>query len=122
MPERNILGNQPQIPLALSRDYTYTHGSGVGLLGNPKTQFAQNEQERVRLIGFTEWAKRSPIVFNEYLSSARLEELKRQKFTEEGKEERIAKALAALSQETAIELPTEVWRLIAEDPDLEDQF
>ncbi|HZF41424.1 MAG TPA: hypothetical protein VE715_21550 [Blastocatellia bacterium] len=59
---------------------------------------------------------------DEYSSFAPLEELKKQKFTLEGKQERIAKALAALYQETAIELPTEVWRHIAEDSDLEDQF
>jgi hypothetical protein len=56
------------------------------------------------------------------ISSARLEELKKQKFTPEGKEERIAKGLAALHQEPTIVLPTDVWRRIAEDPDLEDQF
>lgn len=54
--------------------------------------------------------------------ATRLEELKKQKFTPEGRQERIAKALAALRQETAIKLPAETWRRIAEATDLEDQF
>jgi hypothetical protein len=59
---------------------------------------------------------------DEYSSSARLEKLKKQKFTSEGKQERIATAHASLYQEPAIELPAEVLRHIAENPDLEDQF
>lgn len=70
----------------------------------------------------TERPERPPIVFKRQVSSMRLEELKKQKFPLEGKQERIAKALAALHQESSIVLSTEVLRYIAEDPDLEDQF
>jgi hypothetical protein len=122
MPEQQILGDQSQIPPAFSRDYSYIYSAGEGLLGNPSTQVVKNEREQVRLIRINERAEQSPLAYNRYFSSARLEKLKRQKFTIEGKEERISRALAALYQETAIELPKEVWRYIAEDADLEDQF
>jgi len=56
------------------------------------------------------------------LGRSRLEELKRRRFTPEGKAERVARALAALYQEESIKLSPEEWRWIAEDPDLEDQF
>src|SRR5689334_19986075 len=55
-------------------------------------------------------------------ASSKLEELKRQRFTEEGKPERIARSLAALNQQSSIQLSPEEWKLIAEDPDIEDQF
>ncbi len=54
--------------------------------------------------------------------SARLEGLVRQRFTPEGKAERVAKALAALYQEEPIKLSPEEWKWVAEDADLEDQF
>jgi hypothetical protein len=50
--------------------------------------------------------------------SARLEELIRQRFTPEGKVERVAKAMAALYQREAIELSTEEWKWVAEDAEL----
>lgn len=52
--------------------------------------------------------------------SEKLEELKRQKFTPEGKQERVAKALEALGVELVIDLPIEVLKWLAEDPDLEE--
>ncbi len=52
----------------------------------------------------------------------RLEELIKQRFTPEGKEERVAKALAALYQEEPIHLSREEWKWMAEDAELEDQF
>src|SRR5262245_39275150 len=103
---QQILGNQSQIPPALSLDYSYTRNADAGLLGNPRTQFAQNEREQARLTRNDERARRATIAVSKYFSSARLEELKKQKFTSEGKQERISKALAALYQETAIELPS----------------
>jgi hypothetical protein len=53
---------------------------------------------------------------------SRLEELKIRKFTLEGRQERIARSLAALHLESNIKLSPEEWKRIAEDPDLEDQF
>jgi len=53
---------------------------------------------------------------------SKLETLKRQRFNPEGKAERVARSLAALNQEEAIQLTPEQWRRIAEDPDIEDQF
>ena len=58
----------------------------------------------------------------EQLGAERLAELKKQKFTPEGRQERIAKALAALDEEISIPLPIETLRQIVEDPDLADQF
>ncbi len=51
---------------------------------------------------------------------ARLEDLAKQRFTPEGKAERVAKALAALYQEEPIKLSPEEWKWIAESADLED--
>jgi len=48
--------------------------------------------------------------------------LKRRHFTVQGKDERIARSLAALNQKVTIELTAQQWRRIAEDPDIEDQF
>ncbi len=53
--------------------------------------------------------------------SPRLEELIRGHFRPEGKEERIARASAALNQDEPIRLTPEQWKWVAEDPDLEDQ-
>ena len=53
--------------------------------------------------------------------SPRLEELVKQRFTPEGKAERVAKALAALHQEQPIKLSPEEWKWVAEDADLEDR-
>lgn len=47
---------------------------------------------------------------------------KRRHFTAIGKQERIAKSLAALSESPYIRLTPKEWREIVEDPDLEDQF
>src|SRR5882672_5614796 len=141
MLEQQMLGNRSQGPPAFG-GYPKTHGaSDLGLLGNPQTQFAQNERERDWIIGNIERAERSPIfnrqissalliervertpvTITRQISSARLEELKKQKFTAEGKEERVAKALEVLRQDISIVLPMEVLRYIAEDPDLEDDF
>ncbi len=52
--------------------------------------------------------------------SARLEELIKQRFTPEGKAERVARARAALHQEEPIKLSPEEWKWVAEDADLED--
>ncbi len=52
--------------------------------------------------------------------SARLEEMIKQRFTPEGKAERVERALAALHQEERIKLSPEEWKWIAEDADLED--
>lgn len=51
-----------------------------------------------------------------------LEELKKEKFVPEGKPERVAKALEALYQESAIDLPLEALKQIAEDSAIEDLF
>lgn len=141
MLEQQVLGNRLQGPPGFG-GYPKTHVvSDAGLLGNAQTQLAPNERERNWLIGNIERVERSPI-FNRpissallieraerppltiarQVSSARLEELKKQKFTAEGKEERVAKALAVLHQDASIALPIDVLRYIAEDPDLEDQF
>ncbi len=53
--------------------------------------------------------------------SARLEELIKQRFTPEGKAERVAKALALYQQES-IKLSPEEWKWVPEEADLEDQL
>ena len=54
--------------------------------------------------------------------SQKLLEAMMNKFTAEGKRERIARALAALNRPPSIQLPLDEWRQITENPDLEDQF
>ena len=54
--------------------------------------------------------------------TSRLEQLKRLRFKPEDKAERVARSLAALDQPERIHLTPVEWRLIAEDPDIEDQF
>lgn len=56
--------------------------------------------------------------------TSKLEALKRERFTAEGRAERVARSLAALaeSDRVIIRLTPEDWKLIAEDPDLEDDF
>lgn len=53
--------------------------------------------------------------------SSKLEELKRQHFRPETREERIAKALAALRAPSALKLTVEQWKDAAENPDLEEE-
>lgn len=53
--------------------------------------------------------------------SPALQGLVKQRFTPEGKAERVATARAALHQEQPIKLSPEQWKWIAEDADLEDQ-
>ena len=50
----------------------------------------------------------------------KLAELKRARFTPEGKAERVARSLGALDQDVGIDLSLEEWKWIAEDPDLEE--
>lgn len=52
----------------------------------------------------------------------KLAEAKRRQFTPKGKQERVAKSLAVLSQPPHIRLTANEWREIVEDPDLEEQF
>jgi|SRR5579864_1685614 len=54
--------------------------------------------------------------------NAKLLEAKRRHFTSEGKSERVARSLAALSQPPHSQLSGAEWRKIMEDQDLEDQF
>lgn len=54
-------------------------------------------------------------------SSEKFAEAKRQRFTAEGRGERVSRSLAALSETPRIHLTPDEWRQIVEDPDLEDQ-
>jgi len=60
------------------------------------------------------------VVTEEVSPVSKLEALKRERFRQEGKAERIARSLAALNQSEPIELSLEEWRIITEDPDLLD--
>jgi hypothetical protein len=54
-------------------------------------------------------------------SSDKLLEAKRQRFTADGKQERVSRSLSALSRTSSIQLTQEQWRHIAEDSDVEEQ-
>jgi hypothetical protein len=47
--------------------------------------------------------------------------MKLRRFTAEGREDRIARSLAALNQQETLQLSAEQWKYFAEDPDLDDQ-
>ena len=64
---------------------------------------------------------RSNVVNHPIQSTPTLEELKRQKFTPHGRDERIAASLAALNAPQAIELTTAEWKAIVEE-EIEDQY
>jgi hypothetical protein len=51
----------------------------------------------------------------------KLELMKLRRFTAEGREDRIARSLAALNQQETLQLSAEQWKYFAEDPDLDDQ-
>jgi hypothetical protein len=67
------------------------------------------------------WHKGNDYNYPAAPSSEKLAEAKKQRFTSEGKSERISKSLTALSEPSRINLTSEQWRQIAEDPDLEEQ-
>jgi len=52
----------------------------------------------------------------------KLEELKLRRFTVLGREERIARSLAALHQQSTIQLTPIEWRSIVENSEIEDEF
>ena len=51
----------------------------------------------------------------------KLESLKLERFTAEGRMERMQRSLAALNQPETLQLTPHEWRFFAEDPDLDDQ-
>ncbi|MEW6211040.1 MAG: UPF0175 family protein [Acidobacteriota bacterium] len=75
---------------------------------------------------FTQCASRSGIAFDAQDQvqepRARLQALIKQRFTPEGKAERVARSLAALNRVVPTDLSPEELKWIAEDPDIEDQF
>ncbi|HJZ12925.1 MAG TPA: hypothetical protein VJ521_12280 [Acidobacteriota bacterium] len=68
------------------------------------------------------WHKTAPQPEQKKTVNPKLAEAKMRHFTAKEKQERIAKALAALNASPAIQLSPEEWKQIVEDPDLEDQF
>ncbi len=100
------------IVLELYRRQAISNGRASQLLG-------MSEQE------FTQYASRLGIAFDAQepqTPSEKLEAMIKQRFTPEGKAERVAKSLAALNQVIPTSLSPEELRWIAEDPDIEDQF
>ena len=79
---------------------------GVGL-GNSALQFLSGR-----------FSPRRPL---EWGLIPRLEALKQLHFSTAGRNERIAKSLAALNQPETLKMTPEEWRFFAEDVDLEDQ-
>ena len=99
-------------------------GLGLGLWNVYEAK--RRETRRLRPTAsrrLVKWWRSPPVsaalqtVYNEKLVEAKM-----QRFTAEGKRERVARSLAALNQQPAIRLTPEEWRQIVEDPDLEDQF
>jgi hypothetical protein len=67
------------------------------------------------------WHKTTPDTYSVGASSDKFLELKRQRLSSEGKDERISRSLRALSQPSYIQLTREEWQHIAEDSDVEEQ-
>ena len=97
------------------------HGRGLGvylwLLAAEPAATAGRAAKRAQ-----RWRPKPTAIAVEPTVSQRLIEAKMRNFPAQGRQERIAKGLAALSQPPSILLSTEQWREVAEDPDLEDQF
>ena len=109
MQDHQALGAYSQIPPHWGNLSRRTQS--VGLLHNRNVQ-----------IPFSDKVELPDTLLPTSQHSSKLEELKKRRFTDEGKDERIARSLAALNQQTSIHLSPEEWKLIAEDPDIEDQF
>jgi hypothetical protein len=65
------------------------------------------------------WHQPPDTVYSPPLDNGKLANAKRQRFTIEGKPERVSKSLAALSQPPRIQLTLDEWRQILEDQDME---
>ncbi len=116
------LGAEAQEPASEFRaPWLLTSVRAGGLLGNDTIQFFSPAR---RFIVF----EKSLVLANIALGIRRahalskLDELKRRRFTVQGKAERVARSLAALYQVETIQLSPEKWRRVVEDPDAEDQF
>jgi len=117
------LGAESQSP-AIKAGLPLREVSRGSVLGNPSLQAGtpQFSEDWFSVLHLSYWL--SPYALRAATSQrlSRLEALKRERFTPEGKAERVAKSLAALAEDETIQLTAQEWRLIAEDPDLEDQF
>ncbi len=85
-----------------------TYPASGGFLAN------ESIQSHAAIRGNVRWFFMSPPL-------SKLERLKMERFTPEGRAERIAKSLAALGQVQPIQLSREQWKAVAEAP-VEDQF
>jgi hypothetical protein len=94
-----------------------------GLLGNKSVQSASwiADHQLPRIRGFKSMSDH-PSQSTSLSGRGKLDALKRQYFTPEGKVGRIARALEALNQEVTIPLTLDELKHIIEDPDIEDQF
>ncbi len=105
------LGPEAQTPnSALSAMLRPLSFGGGELLGNQKIQVPSAGGPTALITS----APRTPLT--------RLEELKRRRFPPAGKEERVARALAALHQPGAIQLSAEDWRWFDENADSEEDL
>lgn len=97
--------------------------SGVDRWGSPSDHQIHELKRRKHTRRLEKWWH-SLATSSEPLSvpNEKLAEAKRQRFTIEGKVERVAKSLAALSHSPRIQLTRDEWRQIIETQDLEDQF
>lgn len=89
------------------------------LLGNDRAQLPRREY---RTLGSPNLGATHESLSREFEPADRLNVLKKQRFTPEDKESRVARSLAALYQAVSIRLKPNQWRHIAEDIDVEDQF
>jgi hypothetical protein len=111
-------------PQHLIPDLWYKHSAGAQAEFQMSYRRARGENEipnklRRRLEGW--WRTSSEGAGWIAPSSGKFQEAKRRQFTPDGRQERISKSLAALSQPSSISLTREQWRRILEDPDIEDQ-
>jgi hypothetical protein len=113
------LSAQTQVP----RNFTHSrrrrrkiepHPHGLAKLGS-WLQFLQPTK-----LGASQATFPSSVAHAAYVN--KLEELKLRRFTALGREERIARSLAALHRQSTIQLAPIEWRSVVENSDIEDEF
>jgi hypothetical protein len=114
---------RPRHPMV---DQWYDRSIGVGVASQISYRPSRYDNELLRRLKagrrLEQWWHKS--VDSNYAtdpSSEKIVEAKRQRFTPDGKDERVSRSLAALHQTSRIRLTPEVWRKIIEDVDLEAQ-
>jgi hypothetical protein len=114
-------GGSPAVASSHSRRTRRLHrgaGKGVAVQIHPGHEFVP--LERVDGLGGAQIPSGTLVVFSRPLT--KLDKLKARKFTPIGREERVAKSLAALREPPPIEMTAADWRWLDEHSDIQDEL